>query len=117
MRSKRVVFVDEKLEKAFNSLSEHDSTKKALKKAVKEIQKDCYCGRNVKKQLIPKQWVTKYGINNLWIYNLPSAWRLLYALTNNAKEIAPLRDGAQPQPTPFRFRSCRLCLLQSGTWP
>jgi len=72
-------------ENAFNSLTENDPTKKALIKAIKDIKENCYCGRNVKKKLIPKKLVEKHGINSLWIYNLPSAWRLLYSLTNSGE--------------------------------
>ena len=69
----------------FNSLTDNDPTKKALIKAIRDIKENCYCGRNVKKKLIPKKLVEKHGINNLWIYNLPSAWRLLYSLTNSGE--------------------------------
>jgi hypothetical protein len=85
MKPDKVVFVDESLEDAFNSLTDKDPTKKALIKAIRDIQGNCYCGRNVKKSLIPKKLIEKHGINNLWIYNLPSAWRLLYSLTNSGK--------------------------------
>ncbi len=85
MKPDKVVFIDESLENAFNSLTENDPTKRALIKAIKDIKEDCYCGRNVKKKLIPKKLIEKHGINNLWIYNLPSAWRLLYSLTNSGE--------------------------------
>jgi len=85
MKPDKVVFIDDSLEDAFNSLTENDPTKKALIKAIKDIKENCYCGRNVKKKLIPKKLVEKHGINNLWIYNLPSAWRLLYSLTNSGE--------------------------------
>ncbi len=81
----KIVFVDDSLEDAFNNLIEKDPTKKALIKAIKDIKGNCYCGRNVKKKLIPKKLIEKYGINNLWIYNLPSSWRLLYSLTNSGE--------------------------------
>ena len=83
MKPKRVVFIDDKLEETFDSLGDNDPTKKALKRAIKDIQQNCHCGRNVKKQLIPRHFISKYDITNLWIYNLPSAWRLLYSLTNS----------------------------------
>lgn len=85
MKSDKVIFVDKSLEDAFNNLDEKDSTKKALIKAIKDIKENCYCGRNVKKKLIPKSLIQKYRINNLWIYNLPSSWRLLYSLTTSGE--------------------------------
>ena len=48
MRSQRIVFIDDKLEKTFNSLDDKDPIKKALRTAIREIQEDCHCGRNVK---------------------------------------------------------------------
>jgi len=83
MKPKRVKFIDVSLERAFNVLDDQDPVKKALIKAIKDIKENCYCGRNVRKRLIPKKLIGKYGINNLWIYNLPSSWRLLYSLTTS----------------------------------
>lgn len=85
MKSNKVIFVDESLEDSFNNLDENDPTKKAIARAIKNIKENCYCGRNVKKKLIPKKITEKYKINNLWIYNLPSSWRLLYALTTSGE--------------------------------
>ena len=87
MESKRVIFIDDDLEKAFEELSEKDPIKKALVRVIKELYEDAFSGRNVKKKLIPKELVDKYGIDNLWIYNLPSAWRLLYTLTRDEGDI------------------------------
>jgi len=81
MKPDKVVFFDETLEKSFEDLSETDPVKKALVRAIRTLQEDAFSGRNVKKNLIPKPLIQKYGIDNLWIYNLPDAWRLLYVLT------------------------------------
>jgi len=94
MKSEKVVFVDDELESVFNNLSDKDSLKKALIKAIRDIQENAFCGRNVKKKLIPKRLIEKYTIDNLWIYNLPDAWRLLYSITpsENIKIIAAILD-------------------------
>jgi len=39
------------------------------------------------KKLIPRRYITKYGINNLYKYDLPNAWRLLYSLGKEGIEI------------------------------
>lgn len=83
MKPKKVVFVNEKLESSFEKLSENDPIKKSLKKAIRDIKENAFCGRQVKKKLIPEKLIRKYKINNLWIYNLPSAWRLLYSVTSS----------------------------------
>ena len=83
MKAKKIIFGDESLEKVFNNLSEKSHEKKALIKAIIHIKNDCYCGRQVKKKLIPRNFIEKYKLNNLWIYNLPESWRLIYSITNS----------------------------------
>ena len=85
MKPNKMKFIDADLEKAFNSIDNKDPAKKAIVRAIKDIKENCYCGRNVRKKLIPKRLIDKYKINNLWIYNLPSAWRLLYSLTTSGE--------------------------------
>jgi hypothetical protein len=94
MKNSEVIFVEDSLEEAFNYLSDKDPLRKSLERAIKTIQENCYCGRQVKKNLIPKQFIERYNINNLWIYNLPDSWRLLYALTpgGELEIIAALLD-------------------------
>jgi hypothetical protein len=80
-----VIFADEKLKKAFLKLQEGDSQeielKKSLEKAFSQIEKNAFCGIQIPKRLIPKEYVKKYGrIDNLWKVNLPKGWRLLYTI-------------------------------------
>jgi hypothetical protein len=46
---------------------------------------DCQYGEVVKKSRIPKALKAKYRLENLYVVDLPSFWRLLYTIT---------RDGA-----------------------
>ena len=82
MKPDKVVFFDGELEKSFNELSDKDPIKKGIVRAIKFIQEDFSCGRNVKKELIPKKLIEKYNLTNLWIYDLPNGWRLLYFVTS-----------------------------------
>jgi len=82
----KVVFYEEKLRDIFKDLKESDPDfYKELQKAREEISKNIFCGRQVRKKLIPKEFIKKYNLNNLWIYNLRSGWRLLYVITNPTK--------------------------------
>lgn len=94
MKPEKVVFVDETLENSSNALDETDPIKKALTIAIKILQEDAFSGRNVKKSLIPRTFIQKYGLNNLWVYNLPDGWRMLYVLTpsEEIKIIAVILD-------------------------
>ena len=81
-----VKFGDEKLKEAFENLKDIDNDLyEQINKATDEISKNVFCGRNVKKKLIPKELIHKHGLNNLWIYNLRSGWRLLYSVTSPDK--------------------------------
>ena len=81
IKPSKVVFINEKLEDNFNSLKDNDPIKKSLIKAIQELRQNAFAGIQVPKRLIPKEYIQKYGINNLWKYDLPKAWRLLYTVT------------------------------------
>ena len=85
MKPDKVVFVDEELEASFNTLTDSDPIKRGIIRAIRLIQENFSCGRNVKKELIPKKLIDKYSLNNLWIYDLPNGWRLLYSITSGGE--------------------------------
>jgi len=76
----KVVFVDDALERAFEFLSEDDWLKKVIRGAIDEIKINVFCGQKIKKELIPKEYINKYGIDNLYWYRLPKGWRLVYSV-------------------------------------
>ncbi len=85
MKPDKVIFADEELENDFNSMSDNDPVKKGITRAINSIQENFSCGRNVRKNLIPKGLIEKYSLNNLWIYDLPNGWRLLYSITSSGE--------------------------------
>ncbi len=82
MKPSKVKFISEKLEEEFKRLEEDDPIKKAIKKAIRDLQQDAFFGIQIPKRLFPAEYVSKYGINNLWKYDLPNGWRLLYTITS-----------------------------------
>lgn len=58
-----------------------------IDKARKELEKDLTKGIKIPKKKWPKEYIKKYGINNLWKYNLDSFWRMTYTLVSNQIEI------------------------------
>ena len=72
--------------KAFEELiNSHKNQKRIydwLIRAFQDIKENAFCGIQIPKRLIPKSYLHKYQINNLWKYNLPNAWRLLYSIEN-----------------------------------
>lgn len=90
-RIKEVAFVNKKLESSYLSLKEGKFEDREIfefiNRAKEDLLQDPLCGIRVPVRLIPKEYVQKYGITNLWKYNLPNAWRLLYTIVGNELKI------------------------------
>ena len=86
MKSK-VKFIDDELENAFHRMDDKDPIKKALKRAIENIKEDFRSGEYIPKNKIPKSYLEKFGVDNLRVYDLPSAWRLLYSIVNDEIKI------------------------------
>jgi hypothetical protein len=80
IKPSEVVFANDKLEKSFNTLLESEEIKIYLRRAIAHIKTNAYCGTQLQKRLIPSEYIKKYGVNNLWKYDLPDGWRLIYSL-------------------------------------
>jgi len=80
----KVKFADEKVKEAFSELSKVGESKiyNWLVRAFKDIEQNAFCGIQIPKRLIPKEYIKKYKVHNLWKYNLPDAWRLIYSIEN-----------------------------------
>lgn len=49
-----------------------------LDKAFDKLKLDPFYGNRIQKKRIPKAYIDKYHMDNLLIFNLPGAWRLIY---------------------------------------
>jgi Txe/YoeB family toxin of Txe-Axe toxin-antitoxin module len=88
IKPSEVIFAEDKIQKEFDELPETDPLKEHIKKAIREIQQNAFCGIQIPKRLIPKEYIQKYQIKNLWKYDLPDGWRLIYSiLPQNKVEI------------------------------
>jgi Txe/YoeB family toxin of Txe-Axe toxin-antitoxin module len=83
----RVVFADKKVKKSFEKLKDSKTEDQKLytwlNGAFDAICENAFCGIQIPKKLIPKKYFKKYNIDNLWKYNLPGAWRLLYSVARD----------------------------------
>ena len=78
MKSK-VQFINEQVKNAFEKLkNEDEQVYKIILRAFGDIENNAFCGIQIPKRLIPKEYIQKYEVKNLWKYNLPDAWRLIY---------------------------------------
>jgi len=75
-------FADKKTQDAFYSLRQGDDSERELFKIINQamdnLEDDAFCGIQVPKRLIPKL----YSVSNLWKYDLPKGWRLLYSIVD-----------------------------------
>ena len=74
-----VQFANDKVKEAFDNLDDV-SLKKFLERALEDIKSNPFCGIQIPKRLIPKEYVKKFDIHNVWKYNLPNSWRLIYSI-------------------------------------
>jgi len=81
-----IKFADEKVKESFEKLKCSKTEDKMLYKwicrAFEDLEENAFCGIRIQKKLIPKEYSKKYGIDNLWKYDLPKGWRLIYSVAN-----------------------------------
>ena len=86
-----VAFISKKIKDEFESLKEGKFEDKQLYKfinrAIDDLEKEPTVGIKVPKKFWPKVYVQKYKITNLWKYDLPKAWRLLYTIETDEVRI------------------------------
>ncbi len=89
-----VHFGDEKIKDAFdrllNSKTESKMLHKWISRAIGDLAQNCFCGIQVPKKIIPKKYVQKYSIDNLWKYDLPKGWRLIYSVADGEVQIVSI---------------------------
>lgn len=80
-----IFFKDEKLKVAFDKLKDSKIEDRRLyfwlQEAFEDLKRDAFCGVQIPKRLIPKFYEGGFGkMDNLWKYDLPKAWRLVYTV-------------------------------------
>ena len=86
-----VGFIDKRTKEAFKKLEKGKFEDKQLlmylNKAIDDLKKNPECGIHIPKHLWPREYIKKYKINNLWKYDLPNAWRLIYTIMGDEVKI------------------------------
>src|SRR3990167_8933587 len=87
-------FIDTKLKSAYLRLKDGDEQEKELfrqvEHALKDIEENAFCGVQIPRRLIPKDYMQKHKIPNLWKYDLPKGWRLLYSIVQDELIVVSL---------------------------
>ena len=50
------------------------------KELAEKLKLNVFAGESIQNDRIPKEYVQKYKIDNLWWYPLPNGWRLVYSI-------------------------------------
>ena len=90
MKSK-IKYVEERVKISFEELKNSKTEDKKLynwiNRAMDDLENNAFCGIQIQKRLIPKIYIEKYKIDNLWKYDLPKGWRLIYSVVNGEIQI------------------------------
>ena len=84
MKKYSVGFITLKLKSSFKSLRDSKYENKQLwdniNNAMDRLEMNTELGIRIPRKLWPKIYIKKYKIDNLWKYDLPQGWRLLYTI-------------------------------------
>ena len=87
----RIFFGEEKIKKQLEELkmgkNEEQELYFFLNQAFENLKKNAFSGIQIPKSQIPKEYLTKYEITNLWKYNLPNAWRIIYSVGKEGVQV------------------------------
>jgi len=87
----QVIFITSTVKKEFEGLQGGKSEDRERYNQLQEVfillEKNGFSGIQIKKRLIPKKYLSEFKIHNLWKYNLPDGWRLLYAIENQGNGV------------------------------
>ncbi|MFH1452033.1 MAG: type II toxin-antitoxin system RelE/ParE family toxin [archaeon] len=91
MKEISVAFVSQKIKEEFERLKagrfEDERLYNFIIRAIEDLKKNPTSGIKVPKKLWPKLYKNKYEITNLWKYDLPNAWRLIYTIETDEVRI------------------------------
>ena len=91
MKFSSKVVLSLKAQKDFEKIKEKDSVIfNHLTLAFKNIEQNVFSGIQIPKKLIPKKYIKEHNVENLWKFDLPKAYRLIYTIKRNEIEIVAI---------------------------
>jgi len=70
--------------------SDHQTLLNSIKQKIELLKYNPEYGIHIRKDRIPKEYVVKYDVTNLWKVNLSGAWRMIYTIRGDEVEIISL---------------------------
>lgn len=78
--------VGEEIAKGVTS-SDHQTLLNSIKQKIEFLKENPQYGFHIEKDKIPKEYIVKYDVNNLWKVNLSGGWRMIYTIRGQEVEI------------------------------
>ncbi len=86
-----VDFLNPALKCAFESLKSGRYEDKKLysfiSRAMDDLKENPSCGTKLPGRIWPKSYLKKYPLTNLWKYDLPNGWRMIYSIETDEVRI------------------------------
>jgi mRNA-degrading endonuclease RelE of RelBE toxin-antitoxin system len=67
--------------------SDHQTLLNSIKQKVELLKANPQYGTHIQKDRIPKEYIARYSVSNLWKVNLSGAWRMIYTIDGGDVEI------------------------------
>ncbi len=60
---------------------------KLIENGIEKLKFNYKYGNHISKKKIPKEYIEKHGVKNLWKLNLSSFWRMIYTIRGDEIEV------------------------------
>ena len=85
------VYLDKELEDILKKLDSNHKFNKWIADMKSVLKENMLAGDRIRKKQIPRHYVGRYGVNNLYRYDHPEGYRSCYTLTeHNQMGVCPL---------------------------
>ncbi len=65
----------------------HQTLLRSILRVKELLKKNLFVGKQVQRRKIPKKYINKYEVENIWRIELANRWRLIYTIEGNEVQI------------------------------
>lgn len=83
----QAVYFSKELEDFLGQLNAKDKRAKWMSDMKEVLKENKFAGEQIRKSQIPKRYIEKYGVNNLYRYDHPEGYRSCYTIVNRCPVV------------------------------